>query len=136
MAAALISAQVGWGSSKEFLDLVKAIGECRSKAEEDKIVVGEIELLKKKMAEPDVPKKKMKEYVIRLVYVEMLGHNASFGYIHAVKVGHKDSIHKCMPFFVLLRVVRWQMREEGCVASNCKFESAGCGKSSSLNHYH
>lgn len=87
MAAALISAQVGWGSSKEFLDLVKQIGECRSKAEEDKIVLGEIELLKKKMAEPDVPKKKMKEYVIRLVYVEMLGHNASFGYIHAVKVG-------------------------------------------------
>ncbi|GAQ89669.1 Adaptin family protein [Klebsormidium nitens] len=92
MAAALISAQVGWGSSKEFLDLVKQIGECRSKAEEDKIVLGEIELLKKKMAEPDVPKKKMKEYVIRLVYVEMLGHNASFGYIHAVKMTHEHSL--------------------------------------------
>eukprot|EP00249_Psilotum_nudum_P022263 c28444_g1_i1 orf=707-3676(+) len=87
-----MSSQGGWGSSKEFLDLVKAIGEAKSKAEEERIVTEEIEMLKKRIAEPDVPRKKMKEYIIRLLYVEMLGHDASFGYIHAVKMTHDDNL--------------------------------------------
>ncbi|KAI3914183.1 hypothetical protein MKW92_002776 [Papaver armeniacum] len=82
----------GWGLSKEFLDLVKSIGEARSKAEEDRIVLHEIETLKRRIIEPDIPKKRMKEYILRLVYVEMLGHDASFGYIHAVKMTHDDSL--------------------------------------------
>ncbi|CAM6082363.1 unnamed protein product [Calypogeia fissa] len=87
-----MGSQVGWGTSKEFLDVVKAIGEAKSKAEEERIVTAEIETLKKKIACPDVPRKKMKEYIIRLVYVEMLGHAASFGYIHAVKMTHDDNL--------------------------------------------
>ncbi|GKV10504.1 hypothetical protein SLEP1_g21853 [Rubroshorea leprosula] len=82
----------GFYQSKEFLDLVKSIGECRSKAEEDRIVLNEIETLKRRISEPDIPKRKMKEYIIRLVYVEMLGHDASFGYIHAVKMTHDDNL--------------------------------------------
>ncbi|PIA35948.1 hypothetical protein AQUCO_03400085v1 [Aquilegia coerulea] len=82
----------GWGLSKEFLDLVKSIGEARSKAEEDRIVLSEIEILRRRIIEPDIPKRKMKEYIIRLVYIEMLGHDASFGYIHAVKMTHDDSL--------------------------------------------
>ncbi|XP_010909540.1 AP-4 complex subunit epsilon isoform X2 [Elaeis guineensis] len=87
-----MGSQGGWGQSKEFLDLVKSIGEARSKAEEDRIILREIETLKRRIAEPDVPRRKMKEYLIRLVYVEMLGHDASFGYIHAVKMTHDDSL--------------------------------------------
>ncbi|KAF8391907.1 hypothetical protein HHK36_022247 [Tetracentron sinense] len=87
-----MGSQGGWGQSKEFLDLVKSIGEARSKAEEDRIVLHEIENLKRRITEPDIPKRKMKEFIIRLVYVEMLGHDASFGYIHAVKMTHDDSL--------------------------------------------
>ncbi|XWS62283.1 hypothetical protein CRYUN_Cryun07bG0196900 [Craigia yunnanensis] len=82
----------GFYHSKQFLDLVKSIGETRSKAEEDRIVLNEIETLKRCISEPDIPKRKMKEYIIRLVYVEMLGHDASFGYIHAVKMTHDDNL--------------------------------------------
>lgn len=90
-----MGSQGGWGQSKEFLDLVKSIGEARSKAEEDRIVLREIETLKRRIAEPEVSRRKMKEYIIRLVYVEMLGHDASFGYIHAVKMTHDDNVsHK------------------------------------------
>lgn len=87
-----MGSQGGFGQSKEFLDLVKSIGEARSKAEEDRIVLHEIETLKRRIIEPDIPKRKMKEYIIRLVYIEMLGHDASFGYIHAVKMTHDDSL--------------------------------------------
>ncbi|KAL8152357.1 hypothetical protein V2J09_010117 [Rumex salicifolius] len=88
----MAGSQVGFGQSKEFLDLIKSIGEARSKAEEDRIVRSEIEILKRRIIEPDIPKRKMKEYIIRLVYVEMLGHDASFGYIHAVKMTHDDNL--------------------------------------------
>ncbi|WCJ29001.1 AP-4 complex subunit epsilon [Euphorbia peplus] len=87
-----MGSQGGFGQSKEFLDLVKSIGEARSKAEEDRIVLGEIETLKRRIVEPDIPKRKMKEFIIRLVYIEMLGHDASFGYIHAVKMTHDDNL--------------------------------------------
>ena len=87
-----MGSQGGFGQSKEFLDLVKSIGEARSKAEEDRIVLREIETLKRRITEPEIPKRKMKEYIIRLVYVEMLGHDASFGYIHAVKMTHDDTL--------------------------------------------
>lgn len=87
-----MGSQGGFGQSKEFLDLVKSIGEARSKAEEDRIVLNEIETLKRRISEPEIPKRKMKEFIIRLVYVEMLGHDASFGYIHAVKMTHDDNL--------------------------------------------
>ncbi|CAH9142448.1 unnamed protein product [Cuscuta epithymum] len=87
-----MGSQGGFGQSKEFLDLIKSIGEARSKAEEDRIVLNEIETLKRRIVEPDIPKRKMKEFIMRLVYVEMLGHDASFGYIHAVKMTHDDSL--------------------------------------------
>lgn len=72
--------------SKDFFDLVKAIGESKSKQQEDNIIVDEISTLKKRMVEANVSKKKMKEFLIRLVYVEMLGHDASFGYIKAIEL--------------------------------------------------
>eukprot|EP00854_Cymbomonas_tetramitiformis_P010505 gene10505-12428_t len=80
-------------SSKEYLDLVKAIGECKSKTEEDGLMLREIEILKERFADTKrIDPKKMKEYLLRLVYIEMLGHDASFGYIHAVKMCNESNL--------------------------------------------
>jgi AP-4 complex subunit epsilon-1 len=44
--------------SKELYDLIKQIGETRSKQEEDKIVTSELSTLKTKINEKNVPPKK------------------------------------------------------------------------------
>ncbi|SBS84650.1 AP-4 complex subunit epsilon, putative [Plasmodium ovale curtisi] len=82
--------------SKEFFDLAKSIGEARSKQEEDRIIFNEIILLKSRFADPNasvvILRKQIKEYLIRAIYIEMLGHDASFAYIHAVKLAHEKNI--------------------------------------------
>lgn len=72
--------------SKEFFDLIRSIGETKSKQEEDKILVREIAQLKTNVSNSKATLKQMKEYIIRMLYCEMLGHDASFGYIHAIKL--------------------------------------------------
>jgi AP-4 complex subunit epsilon-1 len=97
--------------SKEFFELIKAIGEAKSKQEEDRIIMREVNTLKKKLesgektttglgmsgshllpgAAGGTPgnglnsnKKKAREFLVRILYVEMLGHDGGFGYIKAV----------------------------------------------------
>lgn len=72
--------------SKGFFEFVKSIGEAKSKQEEDRIIENELHVLKAKMAGRNVANRQMREYLIRMVYVEMLGHDASFGHIHGVKL--------------------------------------------------
>lgn len=82
--------------SKEFFELVKSIGESKSKQEEDRIIIHEVAQLKRKLGEVTASggggssssqtNKKKKEFLIRLLYVEMLGHDAAFGYIKAVEM--------------------------------------------------
>lgn len=63
-------------TTRDFFELVKAIGESKSKQEEDRIIIEEVvpviliiylkvAFLKKKIQEQGIQKKKMKEYVIR-----------------------------------------------------------------------
>lgn len=78
--------------SKELLDLVKSIGESRSKQEEDRIISREASLLKVKFTERNLPEKKMKELLIRAIYVEMLGHDASFAHIYAVNLTQSKNL--------------------------------------------
>ena len=102
----------GMHLSNEFFELIKAIGESKSKQEEDRIIAREVATLKKKLdsgsaggagggivpGSPMLPgssgaahgnalntnKKKAREFLVRVLYVEMLGHDGSFGYIKAV----------------------------------------------------
>lgn len=96
----------GLALSKEFFELLKAIGESKSKQEEDRIVLKEVQRLKSKMDGPgktsaaNAPtdlllssKKRAKEFLVRLLYVEMLGHDASFGYIKAVEMAASASLY-------------------------------------------
>lgn len=96
----------GTNLSREFFELLKAIGESKSKQEEDRIIRKEVAVLKRKLETPAVPvgasapssvlntsKKHAKEFLVRLLYVEMLGHDASFGYIKAVELAASQSLY-------------------------------------------
>ena len=78
--------------SKDLLDLIKSIGDSRSKQEEDKIILKEVETLKAIIKESGVPPKRMKEYLIRAIYIEMLGHDAGFSHLHAVNLTQDKNI--------------------------------------------
>ena len=54
--------------------------------EEDRIISRENQVLKRDMCQPGVVPKRMKEFVVRMLYCEMLGHVADFGYIRAVEL--------------------------------------------------
>lgn len=79
----------GSNLSREFFDLVKSIGECRSKQEEDQIIERETVLLKSKLGSGSGD---VRECMVRAIYVEMLGHDASFAYIHGVNLCHNKSL--------------------------------------------
>ncbi|CAL0331637.1 unnamed protein product [Lupinus luteus] len=78
--------------SKEFQLLINSIGDSRSKSEEDRIVFNQIQTLKTQLTEPNISNRKFKEFIITLLYIEMLGHDASFAYIHAVNITHSDNL--------------------------------------------
>lgn len=72
--------------------LVKAIGECRSKAEEDRIIGAEVDTLKQRLSDPKLDKTRGREYMVRVIYCEMLGHDASFAYIPALQLASDPNL--------------------------------------------
>mmetsp|Transcript_23757 Transcript_23757/g.62092 ORF Transcript_23757/g.62092 Transcript_23757/m.62092 type:complete len:1254 (+) Transcript_23757:47-3808(+) len=80
------------GASRGFIQLVKSIGEAGSNHEEDRVIRKEAQLLQQKMKDVHINPRQMKEYLVRMMYCEMLGHDADFGYIHAVKLAQHASI--------------------------------------------
>jgi AP-4 complex subunit epsilon-1 len=77
---------------REFFDLVKAIGESKSKQEEDRIITEEIMYLKKILPSNGHSAKKLKELVVRSLYVEMLGQDGSFAYMRIVELCASNNI--------------------------------------------
>ena len=78
--------------SKELRDLIQSIGDCHSKQEEDKIMRAESEILKSEIAKTSSTPNQKKEYLIRSIYLEMLGHDASFCHLHAVNLTQDKNI--------------------------------------------
>ncbi|XP_037689912.1 AP-4 complex subunit epsilon-1 isoform X4 [Choloepus didactylus] len=72
--------------------LIRGITALTSKHEEEKLIQQELSSLKVTVSAPTTTLKMMKECMVRLIYCEMLGYDASFGYIHAIKLAQQGNL--------------------------------------------
>nr|XP_034987319.1 AP-4 complex subunit epsilon-1 isoform X1 [Zootoca vivipara] len=72
--------------------LIRSISALASKHEEEKLIQQELNNLKATVSAPTTTLRLMKECMVRLIYCEMLGYEASFGYIHAIKLAQQGNL--------------------------------------------
>ncbi|KAL0222904.1 hypothetical protein P9112_002294 [Eukaryota sp. TZLM1-RC] len=77
---------------RDFSSQIKAVADARFKNDEEKVMQSEVLALKKVMTSSDMNLKKTSEMVLRVIYAEMLGYDASFGYIHAVNLTQAEQL--------------------------------------------
>ncbi|XP_058521842.1 AP-4 complex subunit epsilon-1 [Ochotona princeps] len=78
--------------SSRLRGLVRSITALTSKHEEEKLIQQELNSLKATVSAPTTTLEMMKECMVRLIYCEMLGYDASFGYIHAIKLAQQGNL--------------------------------------------
>ncbi|XP_078540950.1 AP-4 complex subunit epsilon-1 isoform X4 [Lissotriton helveticus] len=72
--------------------LIRSITALSSRQDEEKLIQQELANLKITVSSPSTSLRQMKECMVRLIYCEMLGYEASFGYIHAIKLAQQGNL--------------------------------------------
>ncbi|KAM8860662.1 AP-4 complex subunit epsilon-1 [Synchiropus picturatus] len=78
-------------STSKLGSLIRGITELTSKHEEEKLIQQELSSLKDQVSSPYTSMRQMKELMVRAIYCEMLGYEASFCYIHAIKLAQQGT---------------------------------------------
>ena len=83
----------GMHLSRELHDLIKSIGEARSKQEEDNLIKKDIEFLKKQVERIDIGSaKELRERAIRAIYADMMGHDIEFTHFFIVNLCQNKNV--------------------------------------------
>ncbi|XP_026775724.2 AP-4 complex subunit epsilon-1 [Pangasianodon hypophthalmus] len=72
--------------------LIRSITELTSKNEEEKLITKELAAIKDQISSPYTTMRQMRELMVRAMYCEMLGYEASFAYIHAIKLAQQGTV--------------------------------------------
>ncbi|XP_063305111.1 AP-4 complex subunit epsilon-1 [Pelobates fuscus] len=80
------------GAGSRLGALIRSITALGSRQEEEKLIQQELASLKITVSSPNTSLRQMKECMVRLIYCEMLGYEASFGYIHAIKLAQQGNL--------------------------------------------
>ncbi|XP_040269904.1 AP-4 complex subunit epsilon-1 isoform X1 [Bufo bufo] len=80
------------GPGSKLGGLIRSITALTSRQEEEKLIQQELANLKTTVSSPNTTLRQMKECMVRLIYCEMLGYEASFGYIHAIKLAQQGNL--------------------------------------------
>ncbi|XP_071352623.1 AP-4 complex subunit epsilon-1 [Trachinotus anak] len=78
-------------STSKLGNLIRGITELRSKHEEEKLIQRELASIKEQISSPNTSMRQMKELMVRAIYCESLGYEASFSYIHAIKLAQQGT---------------------------------------------
>uniref|UniRef100_A0A7N6A288 AP-4 complex subunit epsilon n=1 Tax=Anabas testudineus TaxID=64144 RepID=A0A7N6A288_ANATE len=79
-------------STSKLGNLIRGITELTSKHEEEKLIQRELVSIKEQVSSPNTSMRQMKELMVRAIYCEMLGYEASFSYIHAIKLAQQGTV--------------------------------------------
>uniref|UniRef100_UPI0037E73555 AP-4 complex subunit epsilon-1 n=1 Tax=Semicossyphus pulcher TaxID=241346 RepID=UPI0037E73555 len=79
-------------STSKLGNLIRGITELTSKHEEEKLIQRELTAIKEQVSSPNTSMRQMKELMVRAIYCEMLGYEASFSYIHAIKLAQQGTV--------------------------------------------
>ncbi|XP_069564295.1 AP-4 complex subunit epsilon-1 isoform X1 [Brachyistius frenatus] len=79
-------------STSKLGNLIRGITELTSKHEEEKLIQRELSSIKEQVSSPNTTMRQMKELMVRTIYCEMLGYEASFSYIHAIKLAQQGTV--------------------------------------------
>uniref|UniRef100_A0A4W6D5R0 AP-4 complex subunit epsilon n=1 Tax=Lates calcarifer TaxID=8187 RepID=A0A4W6D5R0_LATCA len=77
-------------STSKLGNLIRGITELTSKHEEEKLIQRELASIKEQVSSPNTSM--MKELMVRAIYCESLGYEASFSYIHAIKLAQQGTV--------------------------------------------
>uniref|UniRef100_A0A8C5N069 AP-4 complex subunit epsilon n=1 Tax=Leptobrachium leishanense TaxID=445787 RepID=A0A8C5N069_9ANUR len=80
------------GAGSRLGALIRSITALSSRQEEEKLIQQELANLKATVSSPNTTLRQMKECMVRLIYCEMLGYEAAFGYIHAIKLAQQGNL--------------------------------------------
>lgn len=78
-------------STSKLGNLIRGITELTSKHEEEKLIQRELASIKEQISSPNTSMRQMKELMVRAIYCEMLGYEAAFSYIHAIKLAQQGT---------------------------------------------
>uniref|UniRef100_A0A665VCJ4 AP-4 complex subunit epsilon n=1 Tax=Echeneis naucrates TaxID=173247 RepID=A0A665VCJ4_ECHNA len=78
-------------STSKLGNLIRGITELTSKHEEEKLIQHELASIKDQVSSPNTSMRQMKELMVRAIYCESLGYEASFTYIHAIKLAQQGT---------------------------------------------
>uniref|UniRef100_UPI003AAA5824 AP-4 complex subunit epsilon-1 n=1 Tax=Centroberyx gerrardi TaxID=166262 RepID=UPI003AAA5824 len=79
-------------STSKLGNLIRGITELTSKHDEEKLIQRELSSIKEQVSSPNTSMRQMKELMVRAIYCEMLGYEASFSYIHAIKLAQQGTV--------------------------------------------
>ncbi|XP_072528422.1 AP-4 complex subunit epsilon-1 [Salminus brasiliensis] len=79
-------------STSKLGHLIRSITELTSKHEEEKLIRKELAAIKDQVSSPNTTMRQMRELMVRAMYCEMLGYEADFAYIHAIKLAQQGTV--------------------------------------------